>query len=134
MNIEDLNKDDLVILLNTIKSGMTYEEALNTLIPSNQRNIVETLHTLYCTKNHETDCLLYINPDWNSADRIAWLNKISCIINNYKIDAFKLGKLIPALCDLEDIRKDVLTSEGQEGLDVFNKLIVLGSSVCNPPL
>lgn len=134
MNIEDLSKDDLVILLNTIKSGMTYEEALNTLIPSSQRNIVETLHTLYCTKNHETDCLFYISPDWNSADRMSWLNKISCIIKSLNTDATVVSRLIPYLCDVEEIRKEIRYGGDEKELSIFNAFILLGSSVYNPPL
>ena len=131
MDIEDLNKDDLVILLNTIKSGMAFEDALKVLIPSSQRNIVETLHTLYCRKSHGTEvgtlteCQFYKEKDWNGEDHINWLNKVSTIITDYKTDATTLSKLIPFLCEVEEIRKDVLASHDKKGLDVFNKLITL---------
>ena len=122
-----MSKEDLIEVLRSVMYGTEPKEALANLIPESQRNVVITMHTLYCTRDHKNEggCTFYTEQDWNEDAHKLWIKIVDDMMKETNADVNTFNRIMPYLCKLEDMRKTISKEVGEQGLALFNYLLRL---------
>jgi hypothetical protein len=126
MELEDLSREDLLILTRSIMCGSTPAEAIAALIPERHRDTIIALHTILCSQPHNADgCQFYNEQNWTDHFHSYWIGLVGKILSKFDIDITQLSKMLPYLIEVAATRGRVLKEEGEKGVELFNYLLQL---------
>lgn len=136
MSLDNLTKEELIKIIKSNADVIDLDKILERFIPEKDRDIVTTLHTLYCKLPHQPiegkiHCSFYEEIDWTDKCKSLWLSYIGKILSEvnckYKSDikTSDISKILQELTEVEDIKKEIEKDEGKAMLDIFLHLITL---------
>lgn len=126
MELEDLSREDLLILTRSIMCGSTPAEAIAALIPEKNRDTIIALHTILCSQTHNADgCQFYAEQNWTDHYHSYWIGMVGKMLNKFDIEIGQLHKILSYLVEVTAIKGKVLKEEGEKGLELFNYLLQL---------
>lgn len=133
MNLEDLSKEDLILVTYLIIEGKSVDEAIGMLIPTNIRDLVNGFHSLYCKRIHKGDncCDFYIEEVPNGKEHKYWYTVVADVIS--KFDMYEdveviIANIMRYLWEVEALKQRVEKEEVVGGLAIFNHLLNLNQS------
>lgn len=125
MKLEDLNsleKEDLVLVSTRLIQGERLEDIK--IIPVRVRDIVTSLHLLYCRKDHDNkECLFYDVGAFNSVDHIHWAAVYHSILDMFQIDDRILSLAISYIWDIEKIKQEAMKDIGEKAEALLSYLL-----------
>jgi hypothetical protein len=125
MKLEDLNsleKEDLVLVSTRLIQGERLEDIK--IIPVRVRDIVTSLHLLYCSKDHDNkECLFYEDETFSSVDHIHWTAVYHSILDMFQIDNRILSLALSYIWDIEKIKREARKDIGEKAEALLSYLL-----------
>jgi hypothetical protein len=130
MDLNHFSKADLIDILNIVKAGSSYEEALKSHVPTDVGNVISILHSLYCEEKHEGNeedmyCHFLIEELWTDLSHTRWLALFNGVIDKCECSVTNIIDIVGYLVKIENIKEEVLKKEGEKGLLILNTLLQL---------
>lgn len=127
IDIDKLDRDDLIIVTTAMREGSSYEEAIANLIPKKTIELIDSLHSLLCKDNHNEDgSCTYYNELVSGPSHKNWLTELNTLRNSYNdienIDNI-LSEVIQYVWRVENIRFEVEKEVAVGGTSLFNYLL-----------
>jgi hypothetical protein len=106
MKLEELSKDDLLLVATQLVAGTKLSDIEKIYIPVEVRRIAESLHTLFCKKSHEAgECNYYKVSSWTDKDRKHWVNVVTATQKEFEFANYEmLEYTIRMLWEIEGVR------------------------------
>jgi hypothetical protein len=124
MKLEDLSKDDLLLVATQLASGAKIEDIEKIYIPVEVRRIAEALHTLFCIESHDKgDCNYFIQKSWTDTDRKKWVDIVTFTIKKFDIDYHTFEYVIKKLWEVEGIKSHIDKEKGEKELSLLTFFI-----------
>lgn len=125
MKLEDLNtleKEDLMLVSTRLIQGEKLENI--DIIPMRVRDIINSLHLLYCRKDHDSaECFFYNDLTFSSPDHKHWAAVYSSIMEMFQIDNITLARAISYIWDIEKLKKEARKDIGEKADPLLSYLL-----------
>ena len=125
MRLEDLDKDDLLLVASSMATGKTLDDALSSIVPTQRKDIIDGFHSLFCRKQHigESCCLYYTEKFYTDPIHLLWNNIVSAFIAETNSNDKLLMIILQYLWRVEVIRHDIEEKEEDSGIKLFDLLL-----------
>jgi hypothetical protein len=127
MQLEDLSREDLIIVAIEMSKGKPLDHILSTFIPTDIRSIVQSIHSILCKEKHGIDdyCKYYIEssePDpWNQPHHDRWHGITADILEIGNSSEVRLA--LDFLAMIEKTKLQAKKEGGEKVLDLLTYLI-----------
>jgi hypothetical protein len=134
MEIEELNKEDLIFITQLMRDGVSYDEAVANIIPIKTRDNVNSLHSLVCKKKHDKSdidfCNYYSEYNWINPYHAEWVviyNDLLKSCNSDKPDTLEdiFYGVVTYMWKIESMREEIEDKLGEQGVKLFTQLVKL---------
>ncbi len=128
MELDKLDKGDLLVVINAMKEGIEFEDAINKVVPSGLKALADNIHSLFCKSNHDGDgeCSYY-REDITGESHLKVFKFISNIKEEFSdIEDTEtiISDVIPYLWRVENIRFEVEKEVAFGGSKLFDYLLI----------
>lgn len=129
MNLQELSREDLLIVSNMLIEGSTIEEIEAKFISANTRALVDNLHLLLCNKPHSDgseDCCKYHEEDSYFAEsKGCYLKILGKLIDDTEIDESELAIALSFMFAISGVVRNKLIGQSEGVARLVQKLLPL---------
>jgi hypothetical protein len=100
-NLNEYSKEDLIVIVNRMNAGMSYDEAIDNILSNDMRNLVFKMHTAFCRT---------VNCGFEKGGEVYydWVKETKNIIVESGCDILTIDKAVKYLLEIQVQKEEVL--------------------------
>ena len=127
MKLEDLTRDDLLLVAQQLAAGEKLDTIEKRYIPLEIRRIAEGLHAVMCSSKHLDDdkasCQYYKEKSWSDPTRKKWVSVVEFVLKMEGVNYPSLEYIIKRLWEIEGIKNKVEKERGNSEVALLSYFI-----------